>query len=185
MLTGSRKDYDINRQYQDEMRDTADRARLAQAIDEGSEESTFSTRKWIRIGIIIGLVFGTLFAGLQRVFAQDVVDPGPSEPFHDAMLAYRVGNYYLYKGEYDRAVEKLSEAVEQMPEWAFQFEPAYADLYWTLGEALEGAGRYQEALVNYREFHRWVGDEAAPWTFVKVRQLQAQVDAMLIEDTRL
>jgi tetratricopeptide (TPR) repeat protein len=185
MFTGSHKDYDINRQYQDEMRDAADRARLVQVIDEESEESTFNTRKWIMVGIIIGLAFVTLFAGLQRAFAQDAVNPGSGEPFHDAMLAYRVGIYFLNKGDYDRATEKLSEAVAQMPEWAFQVQPAYADLYWTLGEALEGAGRYQEALVNYRAFHRWVGDEAAPWTFVKVEKLQAQVDALLIEDTRL
>jgi tetratricopeptide (TPR) repeat protein len=185
MFTGSRKDYDINRQYQDEMRDAADRARLVQGIDEGAKESTFNVKKWIVIGIIIGLAFGTLFAGLQRVFAQDAIDPGHGEPFHDAMLAYRVGNYYLYQGEYDRAVEKLSEAVEEMPKWAFEVEPAYADLYWTLGEALEGAGRYQEALVNYREFHRWVGDEAAPWTFAKVEELQARVDALLVENTQM
>jgi hypothetical protein len=50
---------------------------------------------------------------------------------------------------------------------------------------LEGAGRYADALVNYRAFHRWVGDEAAPWTFAKVEELQAQVDELLIEDTRV
>jgi tetratricopeptide (TPR) repeat protein len=185
MLTGSHKDYDINRQYQDEMRESAERARLAQVVDEESEGSTINSRKWIVIGIVIVLAFLTLFAGFQRAFAQDAVDPGSGEPFHDAMLSYRVGTYFLHKGDYDRAVDKLSEAVALMPEWAFQAEPGYADMYWTLGEALEGAGRYEEALVNYRAFHRWVGDEAAPWTFVKVEELQAQVDTLLFEDTRL
>jgi hypothetical protein len=160
MFTGSRKDYDINRQYQDEMREAADRARLVQAAENESEGSTFNSKKWIVIGIVVVLAFATLFAGLQRAFAQDRVNPGEGEPFHDAMLAYRVGIYFLNKGDYDRAVEKLSEAVEQMPKWAFQVEPAYA-------------------------VHRWVGDEAAPWTFVKVEELQAQVDALLVENTRM
>ena len=185
MLTGSHKDYDINRQYQDEMREFADRARLAQVADDEAQVSSFNRKKWIVIGIVIVLAFVTLFAGFQRAFAQDVVDSGRGEAFPDAMLSYRVGTYFLYKGDYDRAVEKLSEAVVLMPEWAFQVESGYADMYWTLGEALEGAGRYAEALVNYRAFHRWVGDEAAPWTFVKVEELQAQVDAMLFEDTRV
>jgi tetratricopeptide (TPR) repeat protein len=186
MLTGSRKDYDVNRYYQDEMREMTDRERLAQAAADGeSGAPSFNTKKWITIGIVVVLAVVTLFAGFQRAFAQDAVDPGSGEPFHDAMLAYRVGIYLLNKGDYDRAVEKLSEAVEQMPEWAFQVEPGYADMYWTLGEALEGAGRYEDALVNYRAFQRWVGDEAAAWTFAKVDALQAQVDALLYEDTRL
>ena len=159
MFTGSHKDYDVNRHYQAEMREFADRARLAQAADVESEASTFNSRKWIMIGIVIVLTFVTLFAGYQSAFAQDTVAPGGGEPFHDARLAYSVGIYLLNKGEYDRAVEKLSEAVALMPEWAFQAEPAYADMYWTLGEALEGAGRYEEALVSYRQFHRWVGDD--------------------------
>jgi tetratricopeptide (TPR) repeat protein len=185
MFAGSNKDYEVNRHYQAEMREAADWARLAQVVDEESEESTFNSRKWIMIGIVIVLTFATLFAGFQRAFAQDTVTAGEGEPFHDARLAYRVGIYFLNKGDYDRAVEKLSEAVTQMPEWAFQVESAYADMYWTLGEALEGAGRCQEALVNYRQFLRYVGDEAAPWTFVKVEELQAEVDALLVEDTRL
>jgi hypothetical protein len=41
-----------------------------------------------------------------------------------------------------------------MPVWAFQVQPAYADPYWKLGEALEGAERYEEALVSYRACHR-------------------------------
>ena len=185
MFTGSHKDYEVNRHYQAETRKFADRARLAQTADVEPEGSTFNSRKWIMIGIVIMLAFLSLSAGLQRVHAQDAVTPGGSEPFHDARLAYSVGIYLLNKGDYDRAVEKLSAAVALMPEWAFQVEPAYADMYWTLGEALEGAGRYEEALVSYRQFHGVVGDEAAPWTFVKVQELEAQVDAMLVEDARL
>jgi hypothetical protein len=49
----------------------------------------------------------------------------------------------------------------------------------------EITGRCEEAPVNDREFHCWVGEEAVPRTFVKVEELQAQVDALLVEDTRL
>jgi tetratricopeptide (TPR) repeat protein len=184
MFTGSHKDYEVTRHYQTEMREFADRARLAQAADEEPEASTFNSKKWIVIGIVIVLAVVTLFAGYQRAFAQDMTDPGQGEPFHDAMLSYRVGLYFLYEGDYDRAVEKLSEAVALMPEWVFTVEPTYADMYWTLGEAQEGAGLYVDALTSYRQFHTLVGDEAAPWTFLKVEELQAEVDAMLVEDTR-
>jgi tetratricopeptide (TPR) repeat protein len=179
------KDYRNVEFYQDELRQQADQCRLLQGNCFEPEMKTFNSRRWIMIGLAIVLMVVMLFAGYQSAFAQERVDPGQGEPFHDAMLAYRVGIYFLNKGDYDRAVEKLSEAVTQMPEWAFQVEPGYADMYWTLGEALEGAGRYREALTNYRAFHRWVGDEAAPWTFAKVEELQAQVDELLIEDTRV
>ncbi len=185
MFTGSHKDYRVTQHYQAEMREAADRARLAQTADVEPEGSTFNSKRWIMIGIVIVLTVLTLFAGFQRVHAQDEVTPGGGEFFHDARLAYSVGIYFLNKGDYDRAVEKLSEAVALMPEWAFQVEPAYADMYWTLGEAQEGAGLYEDALVSYRQFHGVVGDEAAPWTFVKVQELQAEVDALLVEDTRL
>ena len=178
------KDYRNVEFYQDELRQQADQCRLIQGNCFEPEMKTFSSRKWIMIGLAILLVVVMLFAGYQSAFAQDQVDPGQGEPFHDAMLAYRVGTYFLNKGDYDRAVEKLSEAVAQMPGWAFEVEPGYADMYWTLGEALEGAGHYGEALVNYRQFHHWVGDEAAPWTFVKEAELEAQVDELLIENTR-
>jgi tetratricopeptide (TPR) repeat protein len=181
----SHKDYRNVEFYQNEMRQKAAQARLAQGAYFEPQANSFNGRKWITFGLAIVLVVVTLFAGYQRVHAQDRVEPGQGEPFHDAMLAYRVGSYFLYKGDYDRAVEKLSEAVALMPEWAFQVEPGYADMYWTLGEALEGAGRYAEALVNYRQFQSVVGDEAAPWTFVKVQELEAQLDALLVEDTRI
>jgi len=53
-------------------------------------------------------------------------------------------------------------------------------MYWFLGEAQEGAGLYDEALVSYQQFLNLVGDLAAPWTFAKVEALES----LLIADTR-
>jgi tetratricopeptide (TPR) repeat protein len=127
------------------------------------------------IGLVIVLVVLLLFAGYQRVFAQDMVDPGKGEPFPDAMLAYRLGSYYLVSGDYEQAVAKLSQAVELMPKWAFTADSAYAHLYWTLGEAQEQLGLYEDALVNYRQFLALVGDDAAPWTVEWVQQLELRL----------
>ena len=64
-----------------------------------------------------------------------------------------------------------------MPEWAFTADSAYADLYWTLGEAQEQLGLYEDALANYRQFLALVGDDAAPWTVEWVQQLENRVAA--------
>lgn len=134
-----------------------------------------SRRSSLFLGVALTfLVMGCLFASPSRAGAQDTVYPGRMEPFPDAMLAYRLGNYYLVKGDLDRAIEYLTAAIDLVPEWAFSADTGYADLYWTLGEALEGSGRYAEALTNYRRFLALVGDEAAPWTTEKVEVLMAQ-----------
>jgi tetratricopeptide (TPR) repeat protein len=96
----------------------------------------------------------------------------------------RLGYYYLVTGDYEQAVERLSEAVELMPEWAFTAEPAYADLYWTLGEAQEQLGLYEDALANYHQFLALVGDDAAPWTVEWVQQLESRVAAAHVAAVR-
>jgi tetratricopeptide (TPR) repeat protein len=164
MLTGGYKDQKVVEHCQKDQRCQAEQYRAAQAARDGDDTSDpfpLRGRKWAVIGLIVVLAVVFLFAGYMRVFAQDLVDPGKGEPFPEAMLAYRLGNYYLATGDYDRAVDKLSEAVELIPEWAFTADSAYADLFWTLGEAQEHLGL--------------VGDDAAPWTVEWVQQLERRV----------
>jgi tetratricopeptide (TPR) repeat protein len=176
MFTGSDKDRRMIGHIQAEMRRQAAQEALAQAAC--AEEVTSSRRRrWVVVTLVIVLAMLLLFTGYLRVYAQDAIDPGTSEPFADAMVAYRLGYYFLVTGDYEQAVEKLSEAVELMPEWAFLAEPAYADLYWTLGEAQEQLGLYEDALANYHQFLALVGDDAAPWTVEWVQQLESRVAA--------
>jgi tetratricopeptide (TPR) repeat protein len=178
MFTGGYKDQKVVERYQEEQRRQAEQYRAAQAArdtDDTSGQFPLRGRIWVVIGLVIVLAVVFLFAGYMRVYAQDMADPGQSEPFPGAMLAYRLGSYYLVTGDYDRAVAKLGEAVELMPEWAFAVEPDYADLFWTLGEAQEHLGLVEDALANYRQFLALVGDDAAPWTIEWVQQLELRL----------
>lgn len=53
-----------------------------------------------------------------------------------------------------------------------------------LGEAQEAAGRIGEAYISYYTWLTLAGDDAAPWTVVKVQGLRAQLDALVIAGTR-
>jgi tetratricopeptide (TPR) repeat protein len=176
MFTGSEKDRRMIGHIQAEMRRQAEREQLAQSARDRRESSSHR-RTWVVVTIVIVLAVLLLFTGYLRVYAQEMVDPGTSEPFADAMVAYRLGYYYLVTGDYEQAVEQLNEAIELIPEWAFTAESAYADLYWTLGEAQEHLGLYEDALVNYHQFLELVGDDAAPWTVEWVQQLENRVAA--------
>jgi WD40 repeat protein/DNA-binding CsgD family transcriptional regulator len=116
-------------------------------------------------------------SGPNPVISVGRVDPGfsPYPGSSESLKLYREGRYYLEHGEYELAVEKLTQAIEGLPDELFQV-PDYADMYWFLGEAKEGAGMYAEALVNYQTFLDLVGELAAPWTFEKVQELENQLD---------
>lgn len=187
MLTGSNKDLQVTKHIQAEARERAAQALLAHtaqgSFDEPDQFAWVNKRRVVII-ILLALALVTLFAGYQRAHAQDNVDAGKGEPFADAMLAYRVGSFHLHSENYDRAVEELTRAIALMPEWAFELEPGYAEMYWTLGEAQEGAGLYSEALASYEQFVTIAGEQAAPWTYEKVETLSAEVNAMLGADVQ-
>jgi tetratricopeptide (TPR) repeat protein len=176
MFTGSEKDRRMIGHIQAEMRRQAEQEQLAQEARDRRRSSSHRGT-WVVVAIVIVLAVLLLFTGYLRVYAQDAIDPGTSEPFADAMVAYRLGYYYLVTGDYEQAVGQLNEAIALMPEWAFTADSAYADLYWTLGEAQEQLGLYEDALANYHQFLALVGDDAAPWTVEWVQQLEDRVEA--------
>lgn len=182
MFTGSNKDYRISQHHQTELRRQAAEYRLAEETrDDGP---VTSAHPWAVRAALIALAVLALFAAYQQVHAQDSIDPGQRDPFPEAMLAYRLGNYYMVTGDYARAAEKLSEAVRLIPRAAFALQPRYSVLYWALGDAQEQAGMPAAALISYRRFLMLAGEEAAPWTFDKVQQLQATLEpATLVEVT--
>lgn len=188
MFTGGDKDRRIIAHMQAEMRKQADQWRLAHEAQE-DEETTFNSKKWVVRVVLIVVAALALFAGARQVFAQgaEPLRPdagGPPEPFAEAMIAYRVGLYDLRHGDYDQAVERLSAAIEGIPEEVMACVPAYQDMYWVLGEAQEAAGLVEEALGSYQQWLVLAGDDAAPWTRVKVQELEDLLEAMLIADMR-
>ena len=190
MFNLSEKDYRIAEYVQVEMQQQADQARLARGVQgTKANDSSIFRRRWVMKGILIAVVLLTIFAGAQQAFAQgpEPVRPdagGPPEPFADAMRAYREGCYDLNHGDFDQAVERLTVAIEGIPEEVVARVPAYQDMYWTLGEAQEAAGLAEEALISYQHWLALAGDQAAPWTVVKVKALAVQLNARLVADTR-
>jgi tetratricopeptide (TPR) repeat protein len=190
MFNLSEKDYRIAEYVQTEMRQQADQAQLARGVQGTMPNSRFIFRRqWVVKGILIALVLLTIFSGVQRTFASppEPARPdagGPAEPFADAMRAYREGLYALNHGDYNQAVERLTAATEGIPAEVIACVPAYQDMYWALGEAQEAAGLAEEALISYQHWLALAGDQAAPWTVVKVQELEDQLNAMLVADTR-
>ena len=183
MFTGSEKDRKMIAHMQAEMRREADERRLAAQAEE-DEEMVFESKKWMVRVVLIVVAAVALFAGFERVHALDTINAGEGDSFAEAMLAYRMGHYFTAKGDYERAVERLSEAIALMPEEIFSLVPAYSEMYWVLGEAQEAAGLFADALVSYQQFLTLAGDDAADWTMVKVQELQNLLEAMLIADAR-
>jgi tetratricopeptide (TPR) repeat protein len=181
MFTGTNKDYRTSQHHQAEMRRQAEQYRLGEEAHPDSRTSP-GTKKWIVRAVLIGLAALAIVVGYGQVHAQDAWDTGESELFPEAMLAYRLGNYYLVTGDCERAVEKLSEAIDLMPAEAFTALPQYSVMYWTLGQAQEQAEMQAEALASYRQFLTLAGEKAAPWTAEKVQQLQAELDTAMLVD---
>ena len=68
-------------------------------------------------------------------------DPGPSEVYHPALVSYRVGYYYQFKGDQLKAIAKFSEAIDLLPNYAY----AYA----ARGDSYALVGEYQAAIDDY------------------------------------
>ena len=180
MFTGSEKDRRMVAHMQAEMRRQAEEHRLAQEAREDREFS-FLSKRWVVIGIVVVMVVLSLFGGYLHANAQETVDPGSGEPFGEAMLAYRLGNYYFVAGDYERAVVEFTRAIELMPEEVFIKLPEYSEMYWALGEAQERAGMEQEALVSYHQFLTLAGDTAALWTVEYVQQLESHLEETVVK----
>jgi tetratricopeptide (TPR) repeat protein len=198
MFNLSDKDYRIAEHVQAEMRREAEQAHLASAARAAQQPVTeeigqpgpaILRTKWVVRALLVTAAVVMLLVGAQQAFAggPEPVRPdagGPPEPFADAMRAYREGLYDLNHGDYEQAVERLTVAIESIPAEVVARVPAYQDMYWTLGEAQEAAGLAEEALSSYQRWLTLAGDEAAPWTVVKVKSLAIQLDAKLVANTR-
>ena len=156
----------------------AERSRLSHTRRDEPSSKILNTP--IRLTLIALLIVG-LFAAAQQTFAQGPdLDPGGGDFFPEASLAYRMGHYYLVTGEPDKALEWLTQAFDNMPEEVLLTMPLYQDWYWTLGEAQEAAGLWQEALTSYQQWLMLAGDDAAPWAVAHAQALDEQA-ATIVE----
>ena len=101
---------------------------------------------------IVGLIVLLFIIGLPIASsAQDMHDPGISEPYHPSFVHYRVGIYFALRGNYERALEEFTESIEGLP----TFGNAYAargDVYLTLGDYELAIADYTNAIDIYPNF---------------------------------
>jgi tetratricopeptide (TPR) repeat protein len=85
------------------------------------------------------------------IYAQDMRDPGISEPYHPSFVHYRVGIYFALRGNHERALEEFTQAIDGLP----QFGNAYAargDVYLSLEEYELAIADYTTAIAIYPDF---------------------------------
>jgi tetratricopeptide (TPR) repeat protein len=101
---------------------------------------------------IVGLLF-LLIVLLPVVCAQAQAmrDPGISQPHHPSFVHYRVGIYFALRGNYERALDELTQAIDKLP----IFGSAYAargDVYMALSEYDLAIADYTAAIDIHPDF---------------------------------
>lgn len=170
-------DYPKDKAYRAQAMRNIERQHLAQlARPHTPHHVEFNLSEHRQIIILVSVLFLLLMLALtQTTKAQDLSDAGSSEPFANAMLAYRVGYYFYTQGEYDRAAVELKTAIDEIPDVVFTVSVDYAMLYWTLGDAQFMAEQYEEALASYQQYLDLAGDAASSAAAAYVDTLSAAV----------
>lgn len=99
----------------------------------------------VRHALTLVLVIGVLVASTLPLRAQDLTDAGVSEPYHPALVTYRVGYYYQLQGDQERAIELFTEVITSLPNWDGGYS-ARGDSYVALGYFDRAVADYTEAL---------------------------------------
>lgn len=170
------KDYRIAKHVQAEICCEMEQEHLAEAARAAQHSTTGEAGwptlmhlppRWALKAALIALVLLAILAGVGQAFAQGA-EPvrrdagGPTEPFPEAMRAYREGCYSLHYSQYLQAVDWLTQAVQGIPAEVMIEVPAYQDMFWTLGEAQEAAGFISAAYLSYKTWLTLAGENAAP-----------------------
>ncbi len=78
-------------------------------------------------------------------------DPGPAEVYSPALVSYRVGYYYQFKGDQQQAIAKFTEAIEVLPNYAYAYA-ARGDSYALIGEYQAAIDDYTVAISIYPDY---------------------------------
>lgn len=87
-----------------------------------------------------------LLAATASIAAQDLNDPGITEPYHPGLVHFRVGVFYQLRGDHERAIAEFTATIDGLP----RFDAAYAargDSYAALGKFAEALGDFGQALA--------------------------------------
>jgi tetratricopeptide (TPR) repeat protein len=130
------------------------------AEGDGSDTQDHSTLyRRLFISVVFVLLIMMLMLSTNPAKAQQVIHSGEGEPFQETMLPFTLGRYYFLKGDYEKAVEYFTEAVESLPVEVYEYDATFSGLYLALADAQEAAGLHEEALESYALYIEYSGEE--------------------------
>lgn len=93
------------------------------------------------------LLMGSAGVGL----AQDLANAGVNDPYHPGLVHYRVGVYFQMREDHERAVEKFTQTIDELPDFGYAYA-ARGDSYVALEDYELALADYEEALAIYPDF---------------------------------
>ena len=193
-LTPSSNDYPLDKEYRARMEGKAQQAQLADIATDVEHPTknwqlpAFSGHTWkLRVAAVFIILVVTVFIAPRTVGAQDSVlhpDTGQSDLLGEPMVAYRMGNYYFVTGDYQRAAEYFTEAIDLMPEVVFTERSEYSCLHWALMEAYLLMGDSEGAVETYRAYLEAAGSTADPIFLAYVQDLDIELDVLTKESAQ-
>jgi tetratricopeptide (TPR) repeat protein len=98
-------------------------------------------RRALRIAAALVLITLALALATQPASAQAITDAGTNEPYHPALVSFRVGIYYQEQGRHAEAVQEFSTTVEAFP--------MIAEAWAARADSLGALGEYTLAIDDY------------------------------------
>lgn len=184
-------DYAKDKAYRSDKMRQAGRDHLAKAALAGSthrfelEPFVYAHRRAVIAVTLVVLAVVLMMALPRMTNAHDLADPGEGELFAPAIMAYRIGHYYYVAGNYDRAIEEYTKAIEGIPPVVFEKSADYAVMYWDMGDAQLMAGEHENALMSYRRFLELLDEKASQRAIEFVERLEAGIAQGVVNLTPL
>lgn len=120
-------------------------------------------RNRLLLALLILLLLALVAAPRSVAQSRMGFDAGDSEFFHASALAFKLGDYYFYKADYENALLKYHEAIDALPAVVWEVAPAdYANLCRRLGQTQLVLGLEEEAGISFREYLRLAANNADP-----------------------
>lgn len=123
-------------------------------------------------GILVACIACFVFCPLS--YGQEEAAPEDGHTFSDALPFYNLGNRYMQRQWYEKAVENYTEAISRWPN--------DADFFINLGVAYRKLDRYKDAESSFMEAARLKPKEWMTWNnlgnvYMKENQLKQSVSA--------
>lgn len=149
-MFNKRMEYEIDQQRRNQAMDAAEASRLAKVAQGDPPKVVVSKRRLLYIGMFL---LGTLILiGNARNISAQQFEPGAGQFFIRSEVAFTLGCYYYNAERYEEALEKFTEAIDELPEEVLIPGTPYANLYRMLGKTQDSLDLHDEAMKSYKRY---------------------------------